>query len=95
LAIPPKSSKLLNIDAAHLIDEKIREKLREGVGLDSGHKTAVLLTPDITRIQVDARGHVMATYLKGPFGVTVRAKLRSGGVEILNVSLNCMCQGRS
>jgi len=82
-----------NGGSLQLIDEKIREKLREGVGLDGGHKVAVLLTPDITRIQVDARGHVVATYLKGPFGVTVHAKLRGGDVEMLNVSLNCVCQG--
>jgi hypothetical protein len=35
-----------------LIDEKIREKLREDVGLDNGHKVAVFLTPDITWIKV-------------------------------------------
>ena len=80
-------------NSLQLIDEKIREKLREGVGLDSGHKAAVLLTPDITWIKVDASGYVTATYLKGPFGVAVHAKLRGGDVEILNVLLDCMCQG--
>jgi hypothetical protein len=76
-----------------LIDEKIREKLRNGVGLDSGHKVAVFFTPDITWIKVDANGYITATYLKGPFGVTVYARLRGGDVEILNALLDCMCQG--
>jgi hypothetical protein len=35
----------------------------------------------------------MATHLKDLFGVTVHAKLRGGGVEMLNVSLNCVYQG--
>jgi len=82
-----------NKNSLQLIDEKIREKLREGVGLDGGHKVAVLLTPDVTWIKVDAGGYVTAIYLKGPFGVTVYAKLRGGDVEILNVLLDCMCQG--
>lgn len=80
-------------NSPQLIDEKTREKLREGVDLDSGRKVAVFLAPDIARIQVDARGHVMATHLKDLFGVTVHAKLRGGGVEMLNVSLNCVYQG--
>jgi transglutaminase-like putative cysteine protease len=76
-----------------LIDEKIREKLREGVGLDNGHKVAVFFTPDITWVRVDASGYITAAYLKGPSGVTVRARLRGGNMEILNVLLDCMCQG--
>ncbi len=76
------------------IDKRIRELLHEGVDFGNGHRLIVAVEPDVAWIKVDENGYVTAIYLKGLFGITVRAKLQNGDVEILSASLDCMCQNK-
>ncbi len=76
------------------INERIRERLREGVDFGNGRRLAIAVEPDVTWIKADKNGHVTAIYIKGSFGITIHARLQNDDVEILSASLDCLCPGR-
>ncbi len=77
------------------IDEKIRERLREGIEL-KGIKLGVIVAPDVAWIEVDEKTkHIKAVYVKGSVKMVISAKLRNNGdVEVLSAVLECACSGK-
>jgi hypothetical protein len=77
------------------IDEKIRERLREGINL-KGVRLGVIVAPDVAWIKVDEKTkHIKAVYVKGPVKVVVSAGLRNDGdVDVFTAALECVCHDK-
>ncbi len=75
------------------IDEKIRERLREGIEL-KGVRLGVIVAPDVAWIKVDEKTkHIKAVYVKGLVKVVVSAGLRGGDVDVFTAALEHVCCG--